>query len=336
MSALGRCLVVGGAGFIGQAIVRRLEAEGEDVAIFDRVALDARAGAVGDLRDPRAIARAVVGFDTVFQCAAELSFDPRAKARLEAVNVEGNRRVLDAARAAGVRRLVYTSTVDVLCDGSPLRDVGEDHPIPARALCDYARTKAIAEREALAANGPDLATIALRPAGTWGPGDPSRLPPLVQAARRGQLMRLGDGRARFSHVYVDNVAHAHLLAARALASPARAARAAGRVVHVTDFPTGGFFDFAERLLTPLGLAPRGRLPEAAARAVAWASERTYALDRGGRWLAGEPALTRFAVAATCKDFTFTSAAPELLGYAPIVGLDEGLAATAAWARVRFQ
>lgn len=326
----GRCLVLGGAGFIGQAIVRALRASGAEVVVFDRAAGDGPDEVRGDLRDALAIDRVVQGVDTVFQCAAELSFHPRERELLRASNVEGNRHVIAACLRHGARML-YTSTVDVLCDGRPLRDAPEHMPLPRRPLGDYALTKAQAERDVLAARDRGLEAIILRPAGTWGPGDPSRLPPLVAAARARRLVRLGDGRARFAHVYVDNVAHAHLLAAKALA---RDRTLSGRVLHVTDFDTGNFFDFAARLLAPLGLGLRpGHLPERLAWALARTTELAWAA--GGRWLVADPPLTRFTVAATCRDFTFATSAPEVIGYRPSVDLALGLERTAAWARARL-
>lgn len=328
---LGRCLVLGGAGFIGQAIVRTLRASGAEVVVFDRAAADVPGAIRGDLRDALAIDRAVEGADTVLQCAAELSFHPRKRDLLRAINVGGNRHVIAACLRHGAR-MVYTSTVDVLCDGHPLRDAPEHLPLPRRPLGDYAVTKALAERDVLAACARGLDAIILRPAGTWGPGDPSRLPPLVAAARAGRLVRLGDGRARFAHVYVDNVARAHVLAAQALA---RNRSLSGRVLHVTDFDTGNFFDFAARLLAPLGLGLRpGHLPERLAWALARTTELAWAA--GGRLFAADPPLTRFGVAATCRDFTFATSAPEEIGYRPIVDLETGLERTAAWARARYQ
>jgi sterol-4alpha-carboxylate 3-dehydrogenase (decarboxylating) len=85
------------------------------------------------------------------------------------VNVAGTRAVLAAAAAAGVRKLVYTSSASVIFDGRPLANADERHPLPARAMDVYNASKAQAERLVVAANTPGgLQTVALRPAGIYG------------------------------------------------------------------------------------------------------------------------------------------------------------------------
>src|SRR5262249_29114610 len=134
-----------------------------------------------------------------------------------AANVVGTRNVLDACRTHGVRRLVFTSSPSVVGAGHAIEGGDESLPYPAHFLAHYPRTKAEAERLALAANGPDLATVSLRPPLSGGPGDNHLTPRLLARARAGRLRQVGDGGNRVDVTYIDNAAAAHLLAADRLA-----------------------------------------------------------------------------------------------------------------------
>lgn len=326
-------LVTGGAGFLGSSIVAALLRDGQRVRTLDLTA-SAHAGVesvVGDLCQREVLARACEGVDTVFHSAALFAMHPRAAEALHRVNVGGTERVIAACQEHGVRRLVFTSSIDVVFDGTPIAGGTESLPYPSRYLDAYAQTKARAEQLVLAANGVQgLNSCALRPAGIYGPGDRTRLPRLLEASRSRGLVRIGDGRARFSHVYVDNVAHAHVLAARALSE---GSRVSGRAYFVVDAPPQNFFDFVAPFLEQVGVERSSmRVPAWSARSLAWANE--WLLRGFGRWLGREPGLTRYAVAATCVDFWFRhDRATADFGYHPIVPLEEAQRRTAEWFRV---
>jgi sterol-4alpha-carboxylate 3-dehydrogenase (decarboxylating) len=320
------CLVLGGAGMLGFELVRQLTAAGRQVRVLDLQALPEPLcpSRIGDIRDPAAVRRSCEGVEVVFQTAAAV-WDMSIPRRVyEEVNVEGNRNVLEACRSLGVRRLVYTSTLDVVVDGrQPIVDGDESLPFPKRLpRDDYSRTKILAEQLVLAANGPELATCALRPVGMYGPRDKYHLGNMVAMARRGLNLRLGDGSARFSHVYSENAAHAHRLAAEHL-WPGSAA--AGQCYFIGDhYPAGNLFDFMAPYLQALGLpVPKRAIPYRLAYALAWAAEL----------LAPRSNFNRFAVVQTCVDHTFVhhKAAREL-GYSPIVSREEAFQRTLAWLR----
>ena len=324
-----RAAVLGGAGMLGFEIVRQLAAAGREVRTLDLNPLPQLDGlpgehSLGDIRDADALRRTCRGAEVVFQTAAAV-WDPRTPARrFQQVNVEGNRLVVEVCRELGIRRLVYTSTLDVVVDGRrPIVDGDESLPYPRRLPRDpYSRTKILAERLVLEANGPQLATCALRPVGMYGPRDRYHLASFVAMARRGMSLRLGDGSARFSHVYSENAAHAHLLAADHLwpGGPA-----AGQCYFLCDHqPAGNIFDFMAPFLQALGLpVPHRRLPYGLAYLLASLSEV----------VAPRSNFNRFAVVQTCVDHTFVhhKAAREL-GYAPIVSRDEAFARSLAWLR----
>jgi nucleoside-diphosphate-sugar epimerase len=328
MKDMKNCLVMGGSGMLGYEIARQLLSQGLGVRVLDTAPLPEPAGErrlegmIGDIRSPQAVMAACEGMDTVFQTAAAV-WDVRTPAKVfEEVNVGGNRNVIDACRRRGIPRLVYTSSMDVVVDGrKPIVDGDETLPYPARLPRDpYSRSKIIAERMVLSANDAGLATCSLRPVGMYGPRDKYHLGNIIAMARRGVSLRLGDGSARFSHAYSENVAHAHVLAARALRP---GAGAAGQSYFICDyFPASNLFDFMEPFLEALGLpVPRRSIPYRLAYAMAAVTEL----------LAPHSNFNRFAVIQTCVDHTFVDAKAEReLGYRPIVSLEDAFTRSVRW------
>ena len=329
MPDFSRCLVIGGAGMLGFEIVRQLAAEGCRVRVLDLAPLPGPPPAgvesmIGDIRDRREVEAACDGMEAVIQTAAAV-WNVRTPDRMyEEVNVEGNRVVLETCRRLGIRRLVYTSSMDVVVDGRvPIVDGDESLPYPARMPRDaYSRTKIVAERMVLGANGPDLATCSMRPVGMYGPRDKYHLGNIIGMARKGVSLRLGDGSARFSHVYSENAARAHVMAAHSLwpGSPA-----SGQSYFVCDhYPATNLFDFMEPFLVALGLpVPRRAIPYRLA----------YSMAALAELVAPHSNFNRFAVIQTCVDHTFSDGkARRELGYQPIVSREEAFARSVAWLR----
>ncbi|HMO58151.1 MAG TPA: NAD-dependent epimerase/dehydratase family protein [Roseiflexaceae bacterium] len=332
MTTDGISLVIGGAGCVGRHVVAVLLQRGHQVRVFDREACTVPQveSIMGDIRDPSAVAQACRGVTTVFQTASIIDVRPGSDRLLRAVNIDGNRHVIAACHASGVRRLIYTSSIDVVFDGRPIRAGDEMLPYAARHLDTYGRTKMLAERDVLQANGQgQLSTCALRLAGVYGPGDRHRFPPILQLARANRGMRLGDGSARFNHVYVENVAHAQLCAAERLApgSPL-----AGSCYFITDHAPRNFFSFFDPFLRALGLpVPTRTIPYRVAYLLAYLWEAITPL--AGKRIRSLAPLTRYAVASTCVDFFFSGErAARELGYAPPVDEQEALRRTVAWFR----
>ncbi|UCF98671.1 MAG: NAD-dependent epimerase/dehydratase family protein [Spirochaetaceae bacterium] len=325
---LDRSLVIGGSGMLGFEIVRQLAARGKQVRVLDLQPLPEPICEFvhGDMRNPYDLRKACQDVEVVFQTAAAV-WDRSTPAWIyEEINVEGNRRVIDACLKLGIRRLVYTSTMDVVVEGSrPIVDGDESLHYPRRLPRDpYCRTKIVAEKQVLAANGPRLATCALRPVGIYGPRDRYHLGNVINLSKRGRFVRLGDGSARFSHVYSENAAFAHLLAAERLwpGSPV-----AGQAYFIADhYPASNLFDFMEPFLLALDLPlPRLRIPYILAMALASVVE--IMVPRSN--------FSRFAVIQTCVDHTFVDGkAARELGYWPIISREEAFRRTLAWLQQR--
>jgi len=325
-----RALVTGGGGFLGGAVVEALLDRGDEVVSIargDYPALAARGVSVrrGDLADPSAagvLDDAVAGCDIVFHVAAKAGIWGPA-AEYERSNVDATRAVLAACRRAGVGRLVFTSTPSVVHAGGDIEGADESLPY-AEHTTPYPRTKAVAERMVLAADGADLATVALRPHLVWGPGDTQLVPRIVARARAGRLRFPGDGRALIDSTYVADAAGAHLAAADVLRP---GAACAGRAYFITQGEPRSVMDLVNGILGAAGLPPETRtVPLEVAEAAGLAAEGLWKLLRRR----DDPPMTRFLARQLATAHWFeTGAARRDLGWAPARTLDEGLALLAA-------
>ena len=330
--SLQNCLVTGGNGFLGNALINGLRRRGLSVMSFDLAPHPNPAiqSIVGDLRNLSDVERACQNVSTVFHTASLVDWTITKNQLMHDVNVVGTQNLLRACEAAGVSRFIYTSSIDVVFEGQPIRHGDESLPYAQKPLNAYSHTKAIAEQMVLAANEKHgLRTCALRTAGIFGPGDKHRLPTIIHTAQQGLAIRMGNGRSRFNHVYIDNVVHAHLLAAAALSATSPAA---GQAYFITDDVPTNFYDFTGTLMQALGhKAPTQSMPYRVAYGLGVISETLQKLK------VPLPSsfiqLTRYTVAATCVDFFFThDKATRDLGYQPIVSRDEAIAATLGWLR----
>jgi nucleoside-diphosphate-sugar epimerase len=324
-SPQGPALVTGGTGFLGRAIVERLLSQGRPVAVAARTpAPDLEARGVRFIRisleDAPGVREACRGMQAVFHVAAKVGVWGSRAAYFK-TNVLGTRAVIDGCRIHGVRRLVHTSTPSVVYNGRDLAGADESLPLTTRCPSPYPLTKAAAEAEVLAAHGPALATVALRPHLIWGPGDPHLVPRMLARAREGRLRIVGEGTNRVDMVHVDNAADAHIAAEAALCD--RAPVAGGRAYFITNGEPIVLWEWVNGLLAALGQAPvTRRISLRAATAIGCACEIAWSLLP----LESEPPMTRFVAAELARDHWFDiSAARRDLGYVPRVSMAEGTA-----------
>jgi nucleoside-diphosphate-sugar epimerase len=350
-------LVTGGTGFLGGRLVARLLAAGRRVTVLGRTPAPeleqrgvrfVRAG----LDDAPAVAAACAGVGTVFHVAAKVGVWGRYDDFFR-TNVLGTRALLEGCRAHGVARFVYTSTPSVVYNGRDLAGADESLPLTTDCPSPYPLTKALAERDVLAANSAALRTVALRPHLIWGVGDPHLVPRVLARARAGRLRIVGPGTNRVDMVHVENAVDAHLLAETALTGchllsdkspetnvrdayaqrhlisdiPGGAAslarRADGRAFFVTNGEPVVLWEWINGLLRALGEPPvTRRVSLRAAAAVGAVCEAAWRVLP----LRGEPPMTRFIAAELAKDHWFDlTAARRDLGYAPRVSMAEGTA-----------
>jgi len=321
-----RAFVTGGSGFVGRALIPMLRGRGIEVRALARSDDAARvvgtAGATavrGDLADEAALRAGLAGCDVVFHAAAKVAdWGPRAEFQRD--TIDGTRRVADAARAAGVRRLVHVSTEAVLIGkgAPPMHGADETWPLPRRPLGLYPWSKGRAEEVVRAANAPaaGFETVIVRPRFIWGKGDTQLLPRLAGMVRDNKFVWIGGGRFPTSTTHVRNVCQGLVLAAER--------GVAGETYFVTDGAPIEFREFVTAMLRTAGVdaSTVRSVPLWAARLGAWLGEWTWRIGA----LAGAPPVTRTGVRLVGEEVTVSDAkARRELGYAPVVTRDEGLA-----------
>lgn len=354
MHSLGNVVVVGGCGFLGHRIVdllhskytckisvvdlrtnRNRHPESNRVAYFD-----------GDITDVDALTSIFEKEKptVVIHTASPPAVGNPPKEILRRVNVDGTRCVVEACQRTNVKALVFTSSASIISDNvSDLLNADERWPvlIGAAQTSYYSQTKAEAEALVLAANraAPSkLLTCAIRPAGILGEGDGQLTPGLLKIYFENKHgFQVGDNNNLFDFTHVDNVAHAHLLAASALLATSQKATAPldhekvdGEAFFITNDSPIYFWDFARMTWKAAGLQK--------------GTEHVWIIGRGlGLTLAmivenvmrvfGKQAtFTTLGVKFSCMTRYYNiSKAKKRLGYTPIVSLQEGIERGVAWA-----
>ena len=212
-----KVLLTGSSSLLGAQTARRLAARGDTVVTLQRrpaeVAVELGLEEhLGDVTDPAAVARALAGTDAVIHLAARVGV-VGSREDFFTTNVVGTRTVLAAAHGAGVGRFVFVSSPSVAHTGASIAGQGAQPADPRRARGEYSRSKALAEKEVLAADAEGFATVAVRPHLVWGPGDTQLVGRIVERAREGRLGLVAGGRALIDTTYIDNAADALVAAA---------------------------------------------------------------------------------------------------------------------------
>jgi nucleoside-diphosphate-sugar epimerase len=320
-----RVALTGVSGYTGGRLLQALTSRGDEVvglvrpqSVTARVTSLASRVVEGVLGDASAAARLVEDVDAVVHVAAVYRTAGHPDSYYREVNVAGTERLLEAAARRGVRRFVHTSTVGVHGHvGRPPAD--ETAPYAPGDV--YQATKAEAERLALDYHRTrGLPVTVVRPGAIYGPGE-TRFLKLFRAIARGRYAIVGSGRTFYHPVYIDDLVDGFLLALdrpEAVGEPflicgpsyvSQSALAAlvakhtgGRVLpfHVPARPIQWAGALVEAVCVPLGIEP----PLHRRRVDFWTKSRAFTIDKARR----------------------------LLGYAPKVDLDEGIARTAAWYR----
>jgi dihydroflavonol-4-reductase len=218
-------LVTGATGFVGGNLTRALADRDEKVRVLvrstsnDLAIQDVKAARViGDLLAPESLRQAVSGCETVYHCAANYSFWSRQHDDIYQTNVQGTRNLLDAARAAGVRKVVFTSSVSTIglphAGGDPDGPLGDETmpPEPSHLIGRYKQSKFQAEQLALSNNDDDLQVVVVNPCAPVGPWDVKPTPTgrMVLDFLRGRIPAYVD--TGMNLVDVEDVAAGHLLA----------------------------------------------------------------------------------------------------------------------------
>eukprot|EP00051_Salpingoeca_urceolata_P028804 m.488112 g.488112 ORF g.488112 m.488112 type:complete len:639 (+) comp25549_c0_seq1:76-1992(+) len=326
------CLVTGGCGFFGTALVKTLVARGWQVRVLDlkkSTCPGIAAGITGDLCDYDTVLKAVRGVSVVFHTASVVDLAAFPSPVMRKINVEGTKHVIRACVEAGVPSLVYTSSIDVVYDGVPITNGDETWPYPEHPMTGYIATKGEAEQLVREANSDTLATACIRPAHIYGPGD-IMITEVLGAVQAGEVP-VAFACGQNDYVFVDNLAHAHELCGKAVAQ--RDTRVVGEVFFVNDYHDG-MWDHMAPYLEAAGLAaPATRIPVSIVLGYATVLDM---LCRASFLLTGikpKTAVTRYSILAVSRDFYFDGLrAREVLGYTPPTSRAEACKTTANWVK----
>ncbi|MBA0626233.1 hypothetical protein Godav_003939, partial [Gossypium davidsonii] len=343
------CVVTGGRGFAARHLVEMLIKydmfavriadlpskidlqSHEENGLLGQALRSGRAQYVStDLRHKAQVLEALEGVEVVFHMAAPNSSINNYQLQ-HSVNVQGTKNVIEACTELKVKRLIYTSSPSVVFDGiHAIFNGNESLPYPDKHNDSYSATKALGEALVVKSNGVNgLLTCCIRPSSIFGPGDGLLVPSLVAAARAGKSkFIIGDGNNVYDFTYVENVAHAHICAERALASGGEVAeKAAGKAYFITNLEPIKFWEFVSLILEGLGYQrPKIKIPAIVVMPIAHIVEWTYRLL--GPYGMKVPQLTPSRVRIlTCSRSFDCSRAKDQIGYTPIVSLEDGLRKT---------
>lgn len=252
-----KVLVTGASGFLGSYVCEQLVAGGHEVGALVRREGSQPAGTTavsGDLTDAASLRDALAGWrpEVVIHLAAEIA-SQRDPAKIEAANVTGTRDLIAASEAAGVERIVFTSTV---VTGDAHGEVlTEDSALPVETA--YGRSKQEGER---LLRDSSLEDIVIRPSHVYGPGGWFVEEFVNRLRQPGRFAVIGSGENWWDVVHVEDVASACVLAAQNAQ--------AGSLFHVVDDEPIHFYDFVALASESLGLGAPRRIPSWLARLAA--------------------------------------------------------------------
>jgi nucleoside-diphosphate-sugar epimerase len=217
-----RVFLTGGTGFIGRRIAERLRDRGDEVVALVRTPSKAAplkaAGCEiveGDLAGEEAIRRGVQGADAVVHAGADYRVGvPKAeRAALHDANVAGTERVLDAAIAAGAKRIVHVSTGNVFGNtGERVADESYERDLDDGFLSVYDETKYLAHQAARRRIEAGAPIVIVQPGAVYGPGDTSEVGNMIDQTRTGKLKFVMFPEFTLNYVHVDDLADGIVLA----------------------------------------------------------------------------------------------------------------------------
>jgi len=326
-----KILVSGGTGFVGQAVTKQLVALGHEVHTIGRnpTSIDDevknQTHHTLDLTKDDLPKSLLQDTEIFFHIAAKAGIWGPYSEFFNA-NVIATRKILKACQYYRIPKLIYTSTPSVVFSEKPIQNGTEALPYGKNEFSPYAQTKSMAEQEVLEAHLPGkLQTIALRPHLVWGKGDPHLLPRVIQRHKAGKLKIIGDGMNQVDLTHIDNVAHAHICAMKAMLLNQNLG---GKPYFISQGEPVYLWEWLNQLFLLLDLPPLSRSLN---------FKTAFLLGAGleGVWnllkIKREPPMTRFVACQLAHDHWFSiKSAQADLGYEPIKKMNQAMNETLPW------
>lgn len=309
-----RVLVTGGAGFIGSFLSEALVRAGADVTVFTRYSSRGVGGAadfmepalreratfiMGDLKDPAGVISAALGCDTIFHLGAHIGIPYSYVHPVDVIqtNVMGTTNVLEAARAAGARKVVLFSTSEVYGTAC-YAPIDEEHPLQGQS--PYSASKIAADQIGLSYHRAFETPVAIcRPFNTYGPRQPARafIPTVISQVLRGNDVRLGSLHPTRDLLFVEDTVEGAL----------RVAETDTTVGEVVQLGTGVEITMGDLAQKICGL-----------------------MERSPRIISDEADRTRPSKSEVNRLIASTERAESLLNWRPRTTLEDGLIKTIEW------
>lgn len=322
-----KILVTGATGFLGKRTAVMLKEAGHEVIGMGRNMIKGDELELhnvhffnANLLDYDTMKQAFYKADAVVHCAALSSpwgkYDDFYQA-----NVVATTNVIKACEEFDVKRLVHISTPSLYFRYDDRLNVAENDPLPDKKVNHYAQTKWLAEVEVQAAAEKGLETIILRPRAIFGPEDTTILPRLILANEKSGIPKFNTDEVIIDLTYVDNVVHAIKLS---LIAPKKCL---GEIYNITNGEQVSLHGILGKLFQTLNIPMKTKpLPYSLVFNISGLLEWVYQT-----FTKKEPVLTRYSVSVLGKSQTLNvEKAKKLLGYKPIVSVDEGVDLFAIW------
>lgn len=328
-----KILVTGGTGFLGKRLALRLHQLGYTVTTFGRnqaVNQTLKAQGIqtieGDLRNKTQVLQACQYQDVVFHAGA-LSAPWGKPSQFYETNVQGTHYLIQGCQQAGLKRLIYVSSPSIYFDFKHRLHIRETDPPALKQANAYSKSKLLAEQAVMQAHQQGLASIIVRPRAIFGPGDQTILPRLIRANQQGGVPLIDNGEAILDITYVDNVVEALLCCLQAPDA------ATGKAYNITNGEPMQIKFLLEKLFQYCEL-PFNAKP--------MSYQKAYWIAGMLEWVSNiilfgkEPLLTRYTVGVLAKSQVLDiTMARELLGYCPVISLEEGLQRYAQWWKEQY-
>lgn len=319
-----KVFITGGGGFLGSHIVDQLLKEGHEITSYSRGDYpELRSKGVktvqGSLSDREKLIESCKDHDVFFHTASKVAMWGKVEDFYQ-TNVVGTQNALNAAKENGIKQFIYTSTPSVVFGDHSLSGVNEETPYPEKSYSRYGSSKAQAEKWVLEQNGVEISTVSLRPHLIFGPRDRNLIPRLVDAAKKGRLKIVGDGKNRVDVLYVENAANAHVKAWQALIE--KPEKVGGQAYFIGQGPVV-LWDFINEILEHYRVpSVQKKIPFKKAFKIGGVIEKGAELLGVYNW---HPPMTRFVALQLSKDHYFSHQKAMVdLGWKPEVSIKEAL------------
>lgn len=323
-------LVTGAGGFLGSHICRALIDKDLKVKGLARnhyphiqeIGVNMAQIDLSNNQDQKKLEDFLQDVDIIFHTASKVAMWGNWKDFYQS-NVQGTKNLIQAAKQAGIKYFIYTSTPSVVFQWDDIKGADEKTDYAQNSKSRYARSKIIAEKMVIDSTTEDFHTISLRPHLIFGPSDKNIIPRLIESAKKKKLKIIGNGDNQVDVLYIDNAVEAHLKASQALIE--KKDQVSGQAYFIGQGPIK-LWPFINQILTINNIDP---ITKKVSFPIAYCiGALIETILQVFRIYNIHPPMTRFVALQLAKDHYFSHEKSQNdLGFTPIIGIDQALKET---------